>query len=180
MPVIELNEMVVKNGFHLNTGFLSTYELLHVLTDYGHGDTAWKLMLQDTYPGWLYQLKYDATTVWENWKGMEAGREPKDSMNHYSFGTFAGWLMDRVAGIRVEKGKIRIQPYPDRQIGYVKASYDSPFGKIKSSWEYEGENCRIKVEIPANAHAKILLPDGSCHEADYGKYEYVIMENKHE
>ena len=101
-------------------------------------------------------------------------------MNHYSFGTFAGWLMDRVAGIRVEKGKIRIQPYPDRQIGYVKASYYSPFGKIKSSWEYEGENCRIKVEIPANAHAKILLPDGSCHEADYGKYEYVIMENKHE
>lgn len=176
----ELNEMIVKNGFHLNTGFLSTYELLHVLTDYGHGDTAWKLMLQDTYPGWLYQLKYDATTVWENWKGMEAGREPKDSMNHYSFGTFAGWLMDRVAGIRVEKGKIRIQPYPDRQIGYVKASYDSPFGKIKSSWEYEGENCRIKVEIPANAHAEILLPDGSCHEADYGKYEYVIMENKHE
>ena len=68
-----------------------------------------ELMLQDTYPGWLYQLKYDATTVWENWKGMEAGREPKDSMNHYSFGTFAGWLMDRVAGIRVEKGKIRIQ-----------------------------------------------------------------------
>ena len=111
---------------------------------------------------------------------MEAGREPKDSMNHYSFGTFAGWLMDRVAGIRVEKGKIRIQPYPDRQIGYVKASYDSPFGKIKSSWEYEGETCKIKVEIPANAHAEILLPDGSCHEADYGKYEYVIMENKHE
>ena len=38
--------------------------------------------------GWhLYQLKYDATTVWENWKGMEAGREPKDSANHYSFGT---------------------------------------------------------------------------------------------
>lgn len=61
-------------------------------------------------PGWLYQLKYDATTVWENWKGMEAGREPKDSMNHYSFGTFAGWLMDRVAGIRVEKEKSGFSP----------------------------------------------------------------------
>ena len=108
------------------------------------------------------------------------GKPDFDSIDALDLETFIRVLNDLIAGIRVEKGKIRIQPYPDRQIGYVKASYDSPFGKIKSSWEYEGENCRIKVEIPANAHAEILLPDGSCHEADYGKYEYVIMENKHE
>lgn len=31
----ELNEMIVENGFHLNTKFLSTCELLRVLSDYG-------------------------------------------------------------------------------------------------------------------------------------------------
>lgn len=172
----ELNELIIKNGCHLNTGFLSTYELLRVLTDYGHADTAWSLMLQDTFPSWLYQLKYGATTIWENWKGMEEGMPPKDSMNHYSFGTFAGWLMDRAAGIRVENGKIQIQPFPDRRIGHVKASYESPFGKIDSSWKYSGQLCTLKIKIPANTEAEIRLPDGRFYQVGCGEYGYEIVE----
>ncbi len=170
----ELNEMIVENGFHLNTEFLSTCELLRVLSDYGHADTAWSLMLQDTYPGWLYQLKYHATTIWEDWKGMEEGKEPKDSMNHYSFGTFAGWLMDRAAGIRVEDGKIQICPVPDRRIGYVKAVYDSPLGEIRSSWEYVDALFRLEVEIPPNVTAEVIMPDGTRHEAGAGIHVYEI------
>lgn len=170
----ELNEMIVQNGFHLNTGFLSTCELLRVLSDYGHADTAWSLMLQDTYPSWLYQLKYHATTIWENWKGMEEGKEPKDSMNHYSFGTFAGWLMDRAAGIRVGEGKIQIRPMPDRRVGYVKAAYDSPLGEIRSSWEYLDALFRLEVEVPPNVEAEVIMPDGTRHEADAGIHVYEI------
>lgn len=133
-------------------------------------------MLQDTFPSWLYQLKYGATTIWENWKGMEEGMPPKDSMNHYSFGTFAGWLMDRAAGIRVENGKIQIQPFPDRRIGHVKASYDSPFGKIDSSWKYSGQLWTLKIKIPANTEAEIKLPDGRFYQVGCGEYEYEIVE----
>ena len=169
----ELNEMVLQSNYHLNTGFLSTYELLRVLTDYGHADTAWNLMFQNTCPSWLYQLKFDATTIWENWKGMEIGKEPKDSMNHYSFGTFVGWLMDRAAGIRIERQNIRIQPYPDQRLGYVKASYNSPMGEIRSSWEFTESLFRLEVMIPSNAEAEVIMPDGHFYNAGPGKHTYV-------
>lgn len=156
----ELNELILQNGCHLNTGFLSTYELLRVLTDYGHADTAYSLMLQDTCPGWLYQIKHQATTIWESWDGMKEGREPKDSLNHYSFGTFAGWLIDRAAGIRVRERNIRIQPFPDRRLGYVKANYNSPEGEIRSSWSYEDTIFRLEITVPANAEAEVIMPDG--------------------
>ena len=172
----ELNKLIVQNGYHLNTGFLSTYELLHVLTDYGHADTAWSLMLQDTFPSWLYQLKYDATSIWEEWRGMVDGEAPKGSMNHYSFGTFAGWLMDRAAGIRVEREKIQIRPCPDRRIGYVKASYDSPLGMICSSWKYSSGLCRFEIDIPENAEAEVILPNGFRERIWPGKHIYTAKE----
>lgn len=168
----ELNEMIIQNGCHLNTGFLSTYELLNVLTDYGYAETAWNLMLQDTSPGWLYQLKFDATTIWEDWKGMSEGKAPKDSMNHYSFGTFAGWLMSRAAGIRIIGEKIQIRPYPDRRIGHVKASYRSPYGEITSAWEYTDTMFKMEVEIPPNAEAEIIMPDGRSYRAEPGRHVY--------
>ena len=49
----DLNELVVKNGYHLNTGFLSTPSLCPVLAQYGYLETAYRLLLQDTMPSWL-------------------------------------------------------------------------------------------------------------------------------
>lgn len=157
----ELNEMIVENKYHLNTGFLSTHELLRVLTDYGHVETAYKLLFQDTQPSWLYQLEYDATTIWENWDAMAEGKKPTGSMNHYSFGTFAGWLMDRAAGITVNQREIKIQPYPISKLDYVDASYDSPVGKVKVFWEIKEDKFNLIVNIPSNTKAEIIMPDGA-------------------
>ncbi len=70
-----LNRMVAENGYHLNTGFLSTPFLCEVLAKYGYADTAYRLLLQDTAPSWLYEVKQGATTVWETWTGI-AGHYP--------------------------------------------------------------------------------------------------------
>ncbi len=43
-------------GNHLTTGFLGTPYLTHVLSRFGHTDMAYKLLLQDTYPSWLYPV----------------------------------------------------------------------------------------------------------------------------
>ena len=58
-----LNELVVKNGYHLNTGFLSTPDLCRVLAENGHANTAYMLLLQTDCPGWLYAVKKGATTI---------------------------------------------------------------------------------------------------------------------
>lgn len=53
----ELDRKIAANGYHLNTGFLSTPLLCQVLADYGHLETAYRLLLQDTMPSWLYAVK---------------------------------------------------------------------------------------------------------------------------
>lgn len=56
---------------HLTTGFLGTPYLCHVLSRFGYTDMAYKLLLQDTYPSWLYPVKMGATTIWERWDGIK-------------------------------------------------------------------------------------------------------------
>ena len=93
-----LNALVVKNGYHLNTGFLSTPDLCRVLAENGHADTAYKLLLQTECPGWLYAVKKGATTIWETWDGVREDGTVHDSLNHYSYGAISGWLFSGVCG----------------------------------------------------------------------------------
>ena len=89
----DLNELVVKNDYHLNTGFLSTPFLCSVLADYGYVDTAYRLLLQKSYPSWLYAVEKGATTIWETWDGIREDGTVHDSLNHYSYGAVSGWLL---------------------------------------------------------------------------------------
>lgn len=156
----DLNRLVVKCAYHLNTGFLSTPQLCPVLADYGYVESAYRLLLQDTMPGWLYQVKKGATTIWENWDGIDEKGVPSASLNHYSKGAVTGWLFEGVCGIRLTDGEIRIQPQPCGMLDYAKAVYHSPAGDIESGWRREGEGFVYEFAVPANARAQILLPDG--------------------
>lgn len=155
-----LARMVEENGYHLNTGFLSTPFLCSVLARYGHADTAYKLLLQQEAPGWLYEVKKGATTVWETWTGIDAQGKPHDSLNHYSYGSICGWLFGGVCGIRLAGGKLSIRPTPNKALGYAKAVYDSPAGRIESGWRYEGDEVVYTFAIPCNMTAAVTLPDG--------------------
>ena len=168
----KLNDKVVSNEYHLNTGFLSTPHLCHVLTEYGYTDTAYMLLLQDTAPGWLYAVKKGATTIWETWDGKREDGSVHDSLNHYSYGAISGWLFKDVAGINIDYGKVTISPNPDKRIGYVKASFDSPLGMIKSEWKAEGDSFTYEFEIPANVTATVCLPGKEPFEVSAGKHRF--------
>lgn len=157
-----LNEMVIANGYHLNTGFLSTPYLCAVLSEHGYTNTAYKLLLQDTAPSWLYEVGKGATTVWETWEGIDAEGKPHESLNHYSYGAICGWLFGGVCGIKLDVAaqKLSIAPVPDPALGWAKASYDSPCGRIESSWCYEGGALSYEFVVPANMEAEVSLPDG--------------------
>ena len=89
-------------GWHLSTGFIGISHLNPQLTLSGHADVAYKLLLQDDYPSWLYPIQHGATTIWERWKGwthQDGFFNPQmNSFNHYSLGSVGEWLFRHMAG----------------------------------------------------------------------------------
>lgn len=168
----DLAQMLIQADYEINTGFLTTHELLRTLCDYGHADIAYTLLLKEKGCSWLNQVEKGSTTVWESWDAIDEKGEPNLSLNHYALATVAGWLMDRAAGIIVENGKIQIHPYPDRRLGFAEGTYESPYGKIVSRWEYKGDEILYTVEIPGNTEAKLCLPGCEPKKVGCGVYHY--------
>ena len=168
-----LNDLVVKNGYHLNTGFLSTPDLCRVLAENGHPDTAYKLLLQTDCPSWLYAVRKGATSIWETWDGVRADGTVHDSLNHYSYGAISGWLFGGVCGISLEAGTLKIRPQPGRELGWAKGEWHSPVGTVKSAWEYRGDSLVFEISVPAPA--LIELPDGRRYEVKEGEHHYEVL-----
>ena len=169
----DLNRLVEQNGCHLNTGFLSTPDLCRVLADHGHVDTAYKLLLQEDCPGWLYAVKKGATTIWETWDGVRPDGTVHDSLNHYSYGAISGWLFDGVCGIRYCDGQLVIAPKPHPSLGHAKAEWRASIGAIQSSWQYEGNRLVFDISVPVQAQIK--LPNGQEYTAEKGEHRYEVL-----
>ncbi len=70
------------------------------LSNSGHSDVAYRLLLQNTYPSWGYMIEHGATTMWERWNGDQMMGDPSmNSYNHYAYGAVAEWLYRYAAGI---------------------------------------------------------------------------------
>ncbi len=153
---------------HLTTGFLGTPYLCHVLSKFGHDDIAYTLLLQESYPSWLYPVKMGATTIWERWDGQKPDSTFQtpgmNSFNHYAYGAIGDWMYRFVGGIElIEPGykRILIQPHPDKRLTYARTSFKSPYGLIRSGWEMKDGKMTVSVTIPANTTASIRLPGAS-------------------
>ena len=167
----DLNDLVSKNGYHLNTGFLTTGSLCKVLAQYGYAETAYRVLLQEDTPGWLYAVKNGATTVWESWEGCH-GSTGVSSLNHYSKGAVVSWLVEGICGIHAEGQTITVKPQPCKLMHYAKASYDAPVGTIVSSWKYVGEQIEYAITIPANTTAVFVAPDGQKMNLRVGENKF--------
>lgn len=150
---------------HLSTGFLGTPFLCHVLTKNGYTDVAYDLLLQETYPSWLYPVKMGATTIWERWDGQKTDSTFQDpgmnSFNHYAYGAIGDWMYRVSAGIETMVPGYKhllIQPHTTSRIAYSKASFESPYGMVASGWERKGGKITITVNIPVNVRVTIILP----------------------
>ncbi len=164
-------ERLVKNvqdyDYHLTTGFLGTPYLCHVLSRYGYTPVAYRLLLQDTYPSWLYPVKMGATTIWERWDGIRPDstfeNAGMNSFNHYSYGAIGDWMYRVVTGLDTQEDgpgykHSRIAPHPGGGLTSAAADLETGYGRLSSHWKMTEDSLLIDVIVPANTTATICIP----------------------
>ena len=186
-PTVKLlvKDIRVNRKLHLSTGFLGTPLLLPVLTRFGHLDLAYDLLMQTTYPGWLYPITQGATTMWERWNSYSResgfGDVNMNSFNHYAYGAVAEWFYETIAGIQpieddptaIAFKRFRLAPQPGKRLESASAVFISPYGVIASNWlnDFKKHMLTWSFTVPDNTTAEITLP-GTEVVAFFGNREF--------
>ena len=153
----------LKTDSHIGTGLIGTQWIMRTLSHNGYADLACQIATQNTYPSWGYMIGRGATTIWELWNGDTAD-PAMNSRNHLMLvGDLAIWLYENLAGMRADLNDpgfkhIIIQPTVAGDLRFVRASHDSPHGKIAIAWERANSRFTLNVSIPANTTATVYVP----------------------
>ena len=175
----KLCELIHDFGDRMTTGFVGTPYILHALTDNGRSDVAYKLLVQEKNPSWLYSVDHGATTIWEHWNGMKEDGSfwstDMNSFNHYAYGAVCDWLFGCACGIKPTAPAyktVKIAPHPSRVLGSAQYCIDTVNGRLISKWYYRGEDIRYEIEIPEGVCAEVVLPDGKTYNVGAGEYVF--------
>lgn len=179
-----LFELLKTNNFYLKTGFVGTPYICRVLSDHGYNDVAYRLLLNEGLPSWLYCVNMGATTIWERWNSVMPdgllGELGMNSLNHYAYGSIAEWMYRNIGGIQpLEKSpgfrQVRLAPQPDCRLKKARVRYDSPIGTYETAWEIrDNGGLWFEVTVPFGGEAELVLPDSGLENKilTRGKYQF--------
>ena len=179
-----LMSLLKETRMHLKTGFVGTPLLCKVLSENGYSEAAYQLLFQEDYPGWLYEVKMGATTIWERWNSvMPDGKisgTGMNSLNHYAYGSVIQWMYENMCGIELlEPGYKRFQIAPETygKLSGARARYRSPKGWIEIEWKVEGNReMKVRVRVPFDTVAIVKLPlSEEEKELSAGEYEFAYQ-----
>ncbi|MGW7051127.1 family 78 glycoside hydrolase catalytic domain [Streptomyces sp. NPDC054887] len=160
-----LAELVLQDNARIATGFVGTPLICDALTDTGHLDTAYRLLLQTECPSWLYTVSMGATTIWERWDSLrpDGTLNPggMTSFNHYALGAVADWLHRVVGGLEVTEPGARslsFRPRPGGGITWARTRHETPHGTASLFWETTTAGMRARITVPPGCTAVAELP----------------------
>lgn len=153
---------------HIGTGVIGTQWLMRCLTEYGRPDLSYRLATNKDYPSWGYMAERGATTIWELWNGDTANPSMNSGNHVMLLGDLIVWYYQNLAAIKAginQPGfkQIIMKPTLVDGLKYVTASYQTPYGLVKSAWK-KGSNFNWEISIPANSTALISVPAKSVDE----------------
>lgn len=188
-----VTNILLKNKGRLSTGVIGTSWLLRTLSDNGYADVAYLIATQKVYPSWGYMVEQGATTIWELWNGDKAAPSMNSGNHVMLLGDLLPWCFQQLAGIRqpVASAAQSVRPVcadtiatykhlvlrPDFSIQnclYVNASYETPYGRVKSHWRKTLQQVHWEVIIPCNTTADVCLPDGTTRRIGSGHYTFDV------
>ena len=160
-----------RDFYRITCGFTGAPLMLPVLLDNGMTDIAYRMLLTEEFPGWLYAVNLGATTIWERWNSLEADGSISgtgmNSLNHYAYGSVCEAVYSRIMGLQnAAPGwkKARIAPKIDGRLRHASIAYDSPAGEWKVKWRIEDSGeVTLEIAVPEGAGAHVVLPDHPEH-----------------
>lgn len=159
-----LSRRFQKDLYTLKAGFVGAAPACQILCENGFADLAYKLLLRENYPGWLYEVNLGATTIWERWNSLlEDGSisgTGMNSLNHYAYGSVVEFLYADVVGLKPACpgfGEAVIKPYINYRMPSAKASYDSPYGTYAVDWHIDAHN-QVTMELTVPFGCRVHLP----------------------
>lgn len=159
-----LKRLVEESGGSLATGFMGTGFLLQTLAEQGEWETFYQILLREEYPGWLYQIKNGATSMWERWDSWTPEKGFQDpgmnSFNHFWIGCVYDPMVRFVAGVSVQGSSGTISPIPTKRLTHASATRETRHGWVKSGWKWQGSDLVIEGEVGPNMTAEFKSPKG--------------------
>lgn len=176
---------------HLTTGFTGTPYILFALSDNGKLGEAYQLLLQDTCPSWLYEVKAGGTTIWERWDALRpdgtvnigelSGKKSEEdsgggmvSFNHYANGAVGDWLYKRLLGLEPTSGgykTFKVEPMVGGNITWAKGHTETPYGRAGVDWKIEDGQFTIKINVPVSTTCELILPSKEMLTLTSGSHE---------
>lgn len=175
--------------YKIGTGFIGTPALLPALTKLGMADVAARVFLQTELPGWMYQVKHGATTIWERWDALGPEGQIYDpamnSYNHYAYGAVCQWLFESVAGMRPDPAhpgfaRIILDPVIIPELSPVAATHLSTKGPVSAAWTISGPSVLYTVTIPDGATALMTARPGLTVNCIAQSCDVTLGVGKHE
>ena len=158
---------IERDFFRITCGFTGAPLMLPVLLDNGMTEIAYRMLLTEEFPGWLYAVNLGATTIWERWNSLEADGSISgtgmNSLNHYAYGSVCEAIYSRIMGLQnAAPGwtSARIAPRLDGRLKHAALSFDAPSGLWKTAWQIDASGeVTLEVTVPEGACAHVVLPD---------------------
>lgn len=175
--------------YSLMTGFIGTAWINQALSSTGNTYDAYKLLTQEEYPSWLYPVNQGATTVWERLNSYThkdgfGSNNSMNSFNHYSFGSVGAWLINNSIGIKRDENAPGFKHFylnpeidPSNSINYASGHFDSPYGRIESSWRKNDNNIEYNFRVPENTSATLVLNGKKLKKLSPGQHRIIVPVN---
>jgi alpha-L-rhamnosidase len=176
-----LSVLTRENGYRISTGFAGTPYVTDALTQTGHLDGAYRLLLERGCPSWLYAVTMGATTIWERWDAMlpDGTINPGQmtSFNHYALGAVADWIHRTIGGIApLAPGyaAVLIAPQPGGGLTWATTSLETAHGPVEVRWHETGPDFIIETALPAGVTGVLRLPGEPDREVASGGHTITV------
>lgn len=169
----KLVDIIHENNDFIDFGILGARIMFHLLSEYGEGDLAYKMITRKEWPSYGHFVEQGLTSLPES---FFPDFDECDSLNHHFFGDIANWFISKVCGIRYNTDgrsfeKVTVCPDFIKSLAFASASLETPMGKISVRWERQ--NGRIHIFVDADELLQVTVMNGK-NILGYGKGEYIV------